>query len=70
MLTARVALSGAAEELTRQDVAQRVLDTANFEKLEMLRDLNQIITQPRPAFSFRAWMETRRENYKAWLTRL
>jgi hypothetical protein len=54
-----------------QDMAQRVLDTANFEKLEMLRDLNQLIsTQPRPPFSFRAWIETRRENYKAWLTRL
>jgi len=39
-------------------------------KLEMLRDLNQLITQPRPAFSFRAWMQTRRENYKAWLARL
>ncbi len=53
-----------------QDVAQRVLDNAYFEKLEMLRDLNQITTQPPPAFSFRAWMETRRQNYKAWLARL
>ena len=54
-----------------QDVAQRALDTANFEKLQMLRDLTQIITtQPRPPFSFRSWMETRRENYKNWLARL
>jgi hypothetical protein len=54
-----------------QDVAQRVLDTANFEKLIILRDLDQIInTRPGPPFSFRAWMETRRTNYKAWLARL
>lgn len=54
-----------------QDQAQRALDNANFEKLIMLRDLNQIInTRPRPPFSFRAWMETRRKNYKAWLARL
>ena len=54
-----------------QDVAQHVLDTANFEKLLMLRDLDQIInTRPRPPFSFRAFMETRRTKYKAWLARL
>ena len=53
-----------------KDFAQRVSDAANFEKLLMLRDLDQIITQPRPGFSFRAWMETRRENYKARLSRL
>ena len=53
------------------DVAQRASDTANATKLIMLRDLNQIIsTRPRPPFSFRAWMETRRESYKNWLARL
>jgi hypothetical protein len=54
-----------------QGQAQRALDNANFQKLIMLRDLNQIInTRPRPPFSFRAWMEKRRTNYKAWLARL
>ena len=52
------------------NMVQGVVNTVNMMKLEMLRDLNQIITQPRPAFSFRAWMETRRENYKARLSRL
>jgi hypothetical protein len=53
------------------DVEQRVLDNANFQKLIILRDLNQILnTRPAPPFSFRAWMETRRTNYKAWLARL
>jgi len=53
------------------DVAQRALDYANVQKLVMLRDLNQIITtRLRPPFSFRAWMETRRANYQAWLARL
>jgi len=52
-------------------VTQRMLDTANFQKLTILRDLNQIInTPPRPPFSFRAWLETRRANYQAWLARL
>ena len=52
------------------NMVQGAVNTVNFMKLEMLRDLNQIITQPRPGFSFRAWMETRREHYKDWLTRL
>jgi len=52
------------------NMVQGAVNTVNMMKLEMLRDLNQIITQPRPAVSFRAWMETRRENYKAWLARL
>jgi hypothetical protein len=53
------------------DMSQRALDSANVQKLVMLRDLNQIITtRPRPPFSFRAWMETRRANYQAWLARL
>ncbi|HSL52950.1 MAG TPA: hypothetical protein VK868_01090 [Pyrinomonadaceae bacterium] len=53
------------------DVAQRAFDAANIEKLIILRDLNHIITtQPRPPFSFRAWMEKRRTNYKARLARL
>ena len=52
------------------NMVQGVVNTVNMMKLEMLRDLNQLITQPRPAFSFRAWMQTRRENYKAWLARL
>jgi hypothetical protein len=53
------------------NMVQGAVNTVNVMKLEMLRDLNQIITtQPRPPFSFRAWMETRRENYKNWLARL
>ncbi|HEU4833117.1 MAG TPA: hypothetical protein VFS90_01840 [Pyrinomonadaceae bacterium] len=53
------------------DLAQKSLDSANVMKLVMLRDLNQIITtRPRPPFTFRAWMETRRANYQAWLARL
>jgi hypothetical protein len=52
-------------------LAQRALDSANVQKLVMLRDLNQIITtRPRPPFSFRAWLETRRTKLPAWLARL
>jgi len=40
-------------------------------KLEMLRDLDQIIrTRPAPPVNFKAWLETRRATYKAWLSRL
>ena len=54
-----------------KDVAQGALNTVNATKLIMLRDLNQIInTRLPPKFSFRAWMETRRTSYKAWLARL
>ena len=54
-----------------KDVPQKSSDYATAQKLVMLRDLNQIIsTRPRPPFSFRIWMETRRENYKNWLSRL
>ena len=52
------------------NMAPGVVDTVNVLKLEVLRDLDELITQPRPAFSSRAWMEKRRENYKAWLARL
>ena len=52
------------------NMVQGTVNTVNVMKLEMLRDLNQIITQPRRGFSFRAWMETRRERYKNWLARL
>ena len=53
------------------NVAQGAVNSTNYMKLVMLRDLNQIITtKPRPPFSFRAWMETRRESYKNWLARL
>ena len=56
---------------TCESVVQKASDSANFMKLVMLRDLNQIInTRPGPPFSFRAWMETRRANYQAWLARL
>lgn len=41
------------------------------QKLELLRELDRIITtRPSPPVNFRAWLETRRENYKAWLARL
>lgn len=53
-----------------KNMKRGVVDTVDVLKLEMLRDLDELITQPRPAFSYRAWMETRRENYKNWLTRL
>lgn len=47
------------------------VNAVNAMKLEMLRDLDQIInTRPRPPFDFRAWMETRRASYNAWLARL
>lgn len=53
------------------DLAQNATNSANVMKLSMLRDLNQIIhTRPRPPFTFRNWMETRRANYIAWLARL
>ena len=40
-------------------------------KLEMLRDLDQIITtRPAPPVNFKTWLETRRATYKAWLSRL
>ncbi len=50
--------------------AQAVVNTVNMMKLEMLQDLNELITQPGPAFSFRNWLETRRKNYKTWFARL
>lgn len=65
-----VSTKGSSVSPACHDVAQGVTDAANMMKLEMLRDLNQIIATQKPSFSFRAWMETRRENYKAWLTRL
>ena len=41
------------------------------QKLELLRELDRIInTRPSPPVDFRAWLTTRRENYKAWLARL
>ena len=47
------------------------VNAVNAMKLEMLRDLDQIInTRPRPPFDFRAWMETRRASYNAWLAHL
>lgn len=47
------------------------VNAVNAMKLDMLRDLDQIInTRPRPPFDFRAWMETRRASYNAWLARL
>ena len=40
-------------------------------KLEMLRDLDDIITKrPSPPLNFKSWLETRRANYQAWLARL
>ena len=40
-------------------------------KLQMLRDLDQIITtRPAPPVNFKTWLETRRATYKAWLSRL
>jgi len=40
-------------------------------KLQMLRDLDEIITtRPSPPINFKSWLETRRANYQAWLARL
>ena len=40
-------------------------------KLELLRELDQIITtRPAPPINFRAWLETKRSDYRGWLTRL
>jgi hypothetical protein len=40
-------------------------------KLQMLRDLDEIITKrPSPPVNFKSWLETRRANYQAWLARL
>lgn len=51
--------------------AEGVSTSATALKLTMLRDLDQIIsTRPRPPFSFRGWLETRRASYNAWLARL
>lgn len=39
--------------------------------LELLRDLDQIITKrPLPPLNFKTWLETRHEYYKGWLARL
>ena len=40
-------------------------------KLQMLRDLDEIITKrPSPPVNFKSWLETRRATYQAWLARL
>ena len=40
-------------------------------KLQMLRDLDEIITtRPSPPVNFKSWLETRRTNYQAGLARL
>jgi hypothetical protein len=40
-------------------------------KLELLRELDQIITtRPKPPINFRAWLETKRNDYRGWLARL
>lgn len=39
--------------------------------IELVRELNRLInTRPSPPVNFRSWLETRRDNYKAWLARL
>ena len=40
-------------------------------KLELLRDLDTIITtRPAPPINFRAWLEKRRDDYRGWLARV
>lgn len=40
-------------------------------KLELNRELDRIInTRPSPPINFRAWLQTRRDDYQAWLARL
>jgi hypothetical protein len=39
--------------------------------LELVRDLDRLInTRPAPPVNFRAWLESRRDDYKPWLARL
>jgi hypothetical protein len=38
--------------------------------LQMLRDLDEIITRHPSSLNFKSWLETRRSNYQAWLARL
>ena len=39
--------------------------------IELTRELDRIInTRPAPPINFRAWLESRRDDYQAWLTRL
>ena len=53
------------------DVGKRSSTTPKNMKLQMFRDLDQIIsTRHAPPVNFRAWLETRRATYKAWLARL
>lgn len=40
-------------------------------KLQLLRDLDQIITtRPAPPINFRVWLQTKRNDYRGWLARL
>jgi hypothetical protein len=53
------------------ELGKRSSITPKNMKLQMLRDLDQIIsTRPAPPVNVRAWLETRRATYKAWLARL
>ena len=46
------------------------ISTQNL-KIDLTRELDRIInTRPSPPVNFRAWLEWRRDTYKAWLTRL
>jgi hypothetical protein len=50
---------------SRVDVSTQTL------KLELLRELDQIITtRPAPPINFRAWLEGKRSDYRGWLARL
>jgi len=46
------------------------ISTQNL-KIDLTRELDRLInTRPSPPVNFRAWLEWRRDNYKAWLARL
>ena len=46
------------------------ISTQNL-KLQVLRDLDRIITtRPSPPINFRAWLESKRHDYRDWLARL
>jgi hypothetical protein len=39
--------------------------------VEFVREIDRIInTRPAPPIDFRAWLSSRRDNYKVWLARL
>jgi len=62
--------TSAVSSVCKKPSLQAHISTDNL-RLEMLRDLDEIITtRPAPPVNFKTWLETRRATYKAWLSRL